>query len=93
MRLPLDRGMSWLIHSVSLGAGQQGMLPPEFESDGRSPITLILGNDSPRLDRLNEYRAQKTAVDAKAIVMVVHNPGTIVPKILVQHACICFVEA
>jgi len=42
----------------------------------------MLENDSPRLDRLNEYRPQVTLVDAKMIVR----------KILVQSARIFVVE-
>jgi hypothetical protein len=38
----------------------------------------VLENDSPRLDSVNEYRQQKTAVDAK----------TVDHKILVQNDCI-----
>ena len=85
--------MSWLIHFVSVDAGQQGVLPPKCESNEWSPITYILGHDSPRLDRLNEYQPYKTAVDVNVIAMVVHNPGTIVPTILGQPARSSVVEA
>lgn len=77
MRSALDINSSSLTHLGSLGIGRQGMRPTEFESDGRSSITYMLENNSPRLDSLNEYRPQETAVDVK----------TVVHKILVQIDC------
>ena len=52
----------------------------------------MLENDSPRPDRLNECRPQETLVDARTVVTVVPNLGTIVHKILVQNGCISVVE-
>ena len=75
MRSVGDIYISLRTRFVSLGGLRwQGMLHLEFDSDGRLAITYMLENDSPRLDKLNEYRPQDTAVEV----------NTVVHKILVQ---------